>query len=366
MRSALVIGGTGPTGPYIVNGLVARGFDVTVFHTGAHELAEVDHVPHRHGDVRSVEGVRSAIGADHFDVVVATYGRLRAVAEALVGRTGQLVAIGGVPAYRGYFDATRWDPPGLPVPSREDAPTSTEDDDGKSYRIARTEEILFALHPTACVFRYPYVYGPRQLVPREWLFVRRVLDRRPFVIVPDDGLTLIGHGYTDNLAHAVLLAVDHPEAAAGQVFNAIDEECLTIRQVAELIALELDHDWEIVSMPAQLATPAKPLMQANRTTHRVLDTAKLRQLLGYSDVVPAREAVRRAARWLVEHPPPPGGIEEQALEDPFDYAAEDTLVGWWKSILASAPTLSWVDREPGYGVAYGGPGSTYVRPDTRI
>ncbi len=31
----LVIGGTGPTGPHVVNGLIERGFTVTILHTGS-------------------------------------------------------------------------------------------------------------------------------------------------------------------------------------------------------------------------------------------------------------------------------------------------------------------------------------------
>ena len=34
----LVIGGTGPSGPLIVNGLVERGHSVTILHTGRHEF----------------------------------------------------------------------------------------------------------------------------------------------------------------------------------------------------------------------------------------------------------------------------------------------------------------------------------------
>jgi nucleoside-diphosphate-sugar epimerase len=49
----LVIGGTGPTGPYIVNGLVERGHRVTILHTGRHELDALppsEVVPHIHAD----------------------------------------------------------------------------------------------------------------------------------------------------------------------------------------------------------------------------------------------------------------------------------------------------------------------------
>ena len=149
------------------------------------------------------------------------------------------------------------------------------EDDEKGYRIARTEEVVFSHHPTAAHFRYPYVYGPYQLAPREWCVVRRVLDGRRRIVVADDGLTLHHHGYTENLAHALLLAVDQPDAAAGKVFNVGDEEVLTIRQVVEIIAAALGHELEIVSMPYDLAVPARPLLAQPLPTHRVLDLTRL-------------------------------------------------------------------------------------------
>lgn len=364
-RSALLIGGTGPTGPAIAAGLEARGYDLTILHSGRHEVREVARFRHVHGDVFSEEGLRTALGEGTFDVVIASYGRLRSVAEVLKGRAGHLLSIGGAPVYHGFFEPAVYWPPGLPVPAREDAELATEDEDGKSYRISRTETLLFAAHPDATHFRYPYVYGPRQLAPREWCVVRRILDGRPFIILPDDGLTLIPFGYVENLAHAVLLAVDHPEASKGEVFNCGDDERLTIRQVVEIAADELNHHWEILSMPADLALPARPLMMNYCTTHRMVDTSKLRQLLGYRDVVPARHAVRLTARWLADNRPEPGGYEESALQDPFDYRAEDTLADWWRAAVADPPDLGYAEL-PGFGKSYAGPGTRRVRAGTRI
>ena len=118
-------------------------------------------------------------------------------------------------------------------------------------------------------------------------------------------------------------------------------------------------------MPANLARPAWPLLAGPTSHHRVYDTSKLRTLLGYRDVVPAREAVARTARWLAENPPDDGGEAERIIEDPFDYANEDRLITWWKSATADPPSLDWAFN-PGYGLAYAGPGTSYERPDTRI
>ena len=359
---ALVIGGTGPTGIHVVRGLVDRGYEVTIMHRGLHERAETPpQVVHLHHDPYDDDALGAVLGAANVDVVVAMYGRLRRTAELTAGRCGQFVSVGGVPAYRGWMNPWLDAPAGLPLPVAEDAPTvATPEEDEKGFRIVRTEEAVFAHHPDAAHFRYPYVYGPYQLVPREWSIVRRILDGRDHVVVADEGLTLHHHGYTENLAHAVLLAVDRPDAAAGKVFNTGDEEVLSVRQVVELVAEALAHPIEIVSMPYEIAIPARPLLTQPLPTHRVLDLTRVRHDLGYRDKVPARSALAHTARWLAEHPCEPGGMEETVLTDPFDYAAEDALIAAWRGALASMPAIAFA-VEPGYGLAYSGPGG---RPRT--
>jgi nucleoside-diphosphate-sugar epimerase len=361
-QRVLVVGGTGPTGIPLVGGLVDRGHDVAILHRGLHERDETPaSVEHVHADPYDEPALRAALESRTFDAVFAMYGRLRAVAEVLKGRVGQFVSVGGVPAYRGFMNPWLYEPHGLPVPIAEDAPTVREPaEDEKGYRIARTEKTLFALHPDAAHFRYPYVYGPYQLVPREWLVVRRVLDGRRRIVVADDGLTLHHHGYTENLAHALLLAFEQPDAAAGKIFNVGDEEVLSVRQVVEIVAGALDHEFEIVSMPYDLAVPARPLLAQPLPTHRVLDLTRLRGDLGYRDLVPARDALAHTAHWLAEHPLERGAQEERVLTDPFDYEAEDRLIDAWQNARASIPAIAF-EQEPMYGMAYSGPGG---RPRT--
>lgn len=361
----LVIGGTGPTGIPLVRDLVARGDHVTILHRGLHERddtpASVEHV---HADPYDDTSLRNALAGRTFDVTLAMYGRLRRIAEATAGITGRFVSVGGVPAYLGWMNPWTHDPPGLPVPVAEDAPTVDDPAlDEKGYRIARTEEVVFTHHPDAAHFRYPYVYGPHQLAPREWCVVRRVLDRRTRIVVADEGLTLHHHGYTENLAHALVLAVDRPGAAAGKVFNVGDEEVLSVRQVIEIVADALGHRFEIVSMPHDLALPARPMLAQPLPTHRVMDLTRLRVDLGYRDRVPARAALAHTARWLAEHPIAVGASEETVLTDPFDYDAEDRLIDAWVAARASVGlAVAAFVPEPGYGLAYSGPGG---RPRTK-
>jgi len=168
-------------------------------------------------------------------------------------------------------------------------------------------------------------------LPREWLFVRRVRDGRKRLVLPDGGLTLHSYGYVENVAHALLLAVDQPEASCGNIYNVADEQVLSLRQVAEIIGEALGHQWDIINMPYELAPCARPFVMQPLSTHRVQDVSRLRADLGYRDKVPPAQALALTARWLLAHPPAPGGAEEMVLQDPFDYAAEDRLIDAWAS-----------------------------------
>ena len=352
----LMIGGTGPSGIPIVERLVDHGHDVTILHRGEHERSETPpDLVHIHADPYDEASFRDALAASTWDVVVAMYGRLSMIAAATVGHCDHFVSVGGVPAYRGWTNARLHEPAGLPVPVAEES--ALVDDpalDEKGYRIVRTEQAVFAVHPNAAHFRYPYLYGPYQPAPREWTIVRRILDGRQRIAVADDGLTLHHHCYTVNCAAAVVAAVEHRARSAGTIFNIGDAEVLTVRQVIELCARELGAEIEIVSMPYELAVPAWPLLAQPSVTHRVLDLTRVHHQLGHRDAVPAREAVARTARWLAEHQPERGGLEEMVLTDPYDYAAEDALMDAWIAARASVSVPEFANP-PGFGLAYSGP-----------
>ena len=115
--TALVIGGTGPTGPYVVQGLLERGYHVTILHTGKHERAEIPpEVEHIHTDPFDIDATSIAMSDRTFDVAAVLYGRLRDLVVLLAGRVGKLVTVGGVPALKGYGDPYALTPPGMRIP----------------------------------------------------------------------------------------------------------------------------------------------------------------------------------------------------------------------------------------------------------
>ena len=327
--TALVIGGTGPTGPHIAEGLRERDYRVSVLNRGVHPYPFPDDVERIVGDPHFVEPMEQALGDRTFDVVIATYGRLRATSQVMRGRTGHFIAVGGCVGYRGFCDPSENVPAGLTLPVRETAPLAGPDDHQFERQVANAEAAMFDLHREGTLFRYPYVYGPRQVTPREWSLVRRVLDGRKAIVVIHGGMSLMSHIYSENAAHALLLAVDRREVAAGKVYNCADDDQMDQRQLIEIGARALGAEMELISIP-DIESAHRALIQPV-PYHYLGDTSLIRADLGYRDVVPAVEAIARTVRWYRDHPLEYGGEYEQRRKDVFDYEAEDRLIELYRA-----------------------------------
>jgi len=328
---ALVIGGTGPAGPLVIEGLMKRGYEVTILHRGVHEVAFPATVEHLHGEVHFLEPLKETIGRRTFDLVIGMYGRLRYVAEVIKDKTPRFIAMGGLP-YKAMVEGEKF-PGGVPLFIREDAPLFRDKGKNKfTYLITSSEEAVMEIHQEGCyaatILRVPMIYGPRQLAPREWSIIRRILDGRKYLIIPDGGLKLERRGYTENVAHAVLLVVDEPQASAGKIFNIGDETVLSLKHWVEIIANALNHEWELISLPFSMARPSRPY--AGRAFHWVTDIEKIKTEIGYRDLVSPHEGLKKTVKWYMENQPRRGGEEERQLGDPFDYATEDALIQDYK------------------------------------
>ncbi|MFI6348604.1 NAD-dependent epimerase/dehydratase family protein [Streptomyces sp. NPDC050560] len=341
---ALVIGGTGPTGPFIIEGLVARGYTPVILHRGTHEVDFARPFEHLHADPHFAEPVREALAGRTFDLVIASYGRLRLLLDPLADRTGRLITIGGTVYRRTEL-------------SRAADETAPRDLGHKLVaRVQETEEAILARHADGTFnvthLRYPNLYGPRQLAPREWSVVRRILDGRTTVPVMDGGLTLESRAYVENAAHAVLLAVDRPEAAAGRVYHVADEVTPTDGERVHAVARAMGAEIGLVSYPPEAGRPAhfwgggRNLESMGRpgpppTHHKLLDTTRIRTELGYRDPVGFEEAMARTVAYYRTHPLERGGDDEARIGDPFDYEAEDRFMRELSRFTARTGSLTF-------------------------
>ncbi|EFC79716.1 hypothetical protein [Parafrankia sp. EUN1f] len=331
----LVVGGTGPTGPHVVRGLLGRGDEVTIFHRGTHEPPELAEVEHVHGDPHFRESIDDALGGRLFDAVVAMYGRLKHLAPALAGRCGQFVAVGGVPVYQGFFPHPSQ--LALPVPVTEDHPVVRDGSAATalafSSRLAQAEAAVLAAHAGATILRFPTLFGPNNARPAEWSVVRRVRDGRPFMILPDGGGQLQSRCAAANAAAFVLAVVNAPDAAAGQVYNAGEATSWSLHDWAATIARLMGGDLELVGLPREIAVEATTTLlplAGTTATHVVVSTEKARRELGYTPVVDPVDALAELVDWYAERPDFDPAASP-SFTDRFDYRTEDALLAEYRT-----------------------------------
>ena len=346
----LIIGGTGPTGPFIAKGLLGRGHDVTILNRGSHDTNEIpDDVERIIGDPHFEETLRGALIGRKFDLIIASYGRLRMIAEIAGDYTDRLISIGGSPGYRGMQYPDALFPSGLRVAVPEDSPQVMSEDEFKfGYLIKISEDAVMEGHKIgnyrATHLRYPMIYGPRQPIPCEWWVVKRLLDKRDLIVLPDAGLTIITRGYAENMAEAILLVVDQGERASGKIYNCGDDHQLTMAQWVQVIAKAMNSDLEIISIPVQYATPSRDMMIGRKhSNHLHYDTYAIRSDLGYKDKVPVIEAFNRTVEWYLENPPALNKATESDLTQ--HYKDEDQLAKVNLEIIKKFDSLSLANVE---------------------
>lgn len=352
-RTALLVGGTAATGRAIIAELQAQGYAVTVYNRGRfnHTLA-MPGLRFLVGDPHFAETIRADLAGQTWDVVVASYGRTRLLAQALARRTGHFVAISGTPVCQ----------LGLGTPLSEDGPTADATTGPANMaaivpRIAETERQILALGATgafaATIVRYPYVYGPHSLVPVEWHVIQRVRDGRRRWPLAGRGLHITGRCAAPNAAALVGAVLRQPDAAAGRIFHAGDTRQYTQREWVALIAGIMGHTFEFVDIPAAVAplgSSALPMageflfsqnpgaIASGWLDHNAALPVLAERLLGYRQPAEPKDWLARTVEyWLANPYALPEGDTAPLGRADFDYAAEDALLAWWDATLARAP-----------------------------
>jgi len=325
----LIIGGTRFVGRAIVEELLHRGHDITIYHRGQHEAEFSGPVHHVHGDRRDTPRFQADLARlapeAVVDVIPMHAGDSQAVVEALRGRIARSVHISSGDVYA----------PRQRIPIPEDAPLNPVGpaelrlhDQVLPYSKVAVEAVIGEAQAAgdfpATVLRLPAVYGPRDPLAREWFLVKRVLDGRPRIVLPDGGQGLFHRGYVDEVARAAALALESPEAI-GRTYNVGHAQVLTVWGLAELVAQVMGHEWEILAVPAGQLPPTNPFATPSPI---VYDLRRIERELGYREAVSLEEGMRRTVEWLVAHPPTPEtwGLARYMEDDAFDYAAEDAAL----------------------------------------
>ncbi len=330
----ILVGGTGFLGPYVAAELLRMGHRVTVFHRGDHEPALPFGVEHVHSPLaaRPVMRFPPELTSLACDVVVAMHAvgekDARALADAFRGIARRVVALSSGDVYRAYgiLRGTEERPPD-PTPLTEDAPLRSKlypyrggrpgPYDPETYeKILVEREIARHADLPATVLRLPVVFGPGDDQHRFFATVKRMDDGRPALLLEERmAAWRWTHGYVENVARAIALAVDR-EKAAGRIYNVGEAATPTVAERVAEIGKACGWQGRVVALPAAKLPPglALPLRFEQSIEY---DTARMRRELGYAEPVSEEEGLLRAIAWERDHPP--------AAVDPaqFDYEAED-------------------------------------------
>lgn len=340
MKRAVVLGGTGAIGWAVTRRLTVAGWEVTVtgrdpgrvptgFPTSSASFLASD----RHDRL-----ALATVLAGGADLLVDCVCYTAEDAAALIPLLADVTSAVMISSKAVYVDdqgrhSNSESPPLFARPIAEDQPTLRPN--GAAYnsrdgygpnKVAAEETLLGCGHPVT-VLRASKVHGACSRQPREWHFVKRVLDRRPAVLLARGGRGADHPSAALNLAALIQTVAEQP---GRRVLNAADPDCPDGRRIAQVIAARLGHRWQEVALDDG-APEGLGWHPWDRFPPVVLDTGAARRL-GYIPCGDYATTVADEIDWLVSRAAgedPDRSFAALVYEygpAPDDYAAEDSYL----------------------------------------
>src|SRR5919204_271056 len=204
------VGGTGDVGRAVARALLDDGWDVTLAGKQSPAPPGLEQLPLLHLD-RDQDG--ALVPANGFDLVVDVVPfEVRHAEQLLELDVGALVAISSASVYaddrgRTLDEADAPDAfPEFDGPIAETQPTVEPGEATYSTKKVAVElRLLENGRIPATIVRPCAIYGPGDRMAREWFFVKRALDRRPYVVLTMRGANLFHTTASTNIGELVRL-----------------------------------------------------------------------------------------------------------------------------------------------------------------
>jgi nucleoside-diphosphate-sugar epimerase len=331
VNHAIVLGGNGVLGRAIALRLAAAGWTVDVTGRDPSRFpAELDRagVSFHRSERRDANDLADVI-ADGADLLVDAVCYTGADARMLLPHQGAIRSTVMLSSKAVYVDshgnhvnsevAPRFDDP-----VSEGGPTMLPGDgaydsrEGYGANKVAAERVLLDSGWPVTVIRASKVHGAGAANPREWMFVKRVLDGRRAVLLAHRGR---GGDHTTAAVNAAALVETVAAHPGSRILNSADPDAPTGLDIARTIAGHLGHDWEEILLPDD-ADPALGAHPWDFVPPIVLDTRASLEL-GYRPVGTYAETIGAELEWLLA-----GDLHRPGASDPHfarwtDYAAED-------------------------------------------
>jgi nucleoside-diphosphate-sugar epimerase len=337
-RRAFILGGTGQIGRAIARDLIDHDWDVMIGHRGAHPLpldlvvrgAAAVHLDR--DEPRALE-VHLSQGVDALIDVIAYTERHADQLLAVEENIGHFIVVSSASVYcdergRTLDEAERNGFPDLPEPIPETQKTVEPGDATYSTRKAALERrLLEKSHRPVTILRPCAIYGLGSLFPREFWFVKRMLDRREAIPLAYRGASRFHTASVANIAALARVALEVPQS---RVLNIADPIAPSVLQIGTLIARHLGYDGRFVEVDDQVFPPSIGRTPWSIPRPFVVDCGAA-LALGYQPATTYGEAISMMCDWLVEVAGAGDWHESfpflaQNEHQFFDYAAEDAYL----------------------------------------
>src|SRR5580765_7650399 len=339
----VLIGGSGFIGPFTAKALQRAGHNLTIFHRG--NTSAPQGTEEILGDRQFLQDHQPEFRRQKFDVVVdfvLSSGRqAQQLMDTFRGIAGHVIALSSMDVYRAIGVFYGFETGGLQeLPLTEDSDLRTSRNVysaealkkvqsvygwiGDEYdKIPVEQAVLSDPKLPGTVLRLPMIYGPGDPLHRFHPVLKRIDDRRKQIIFADDvALLRTPRGYVEDVAAAVALAAVSPESA-GRIYNVCETESFGELDWARKIATATGWTGEFVVLPHD-RTPKHLHWPGNTAQHLVATPERIRQELGYRELLPREEAIRRTIAWERANPPATPLTQ-------FDYQAEDEALAQFKA-----------------------------------
>lgn len=124
-------------------------------------------------------------------------------------------------------------------------------------------------------------------------------------VLPERGMGLLQHVHAADVAGLHAAALEQPDRSAGEAFNAVAVESMTLRGYADLVATEYGQPLDLELLPwadfvARVGerTAAVTADHIDRSPHASM--AKAERVLGFRPAYSGWDAVREAIGWLID------------------------------------------------------------------
>ncbi|RKZ27924.1 hypothetical protein DRQ26_02195 [bacterium] len=320
MKKVLITGATGFVGSSVVSALFRKNYKVEII---ARETSRLDHLPaeisvHRCSLLEPYKIAEKLADIDYF-VHIAGLTKARRK-EDFYKINGEAVKIWLDALLRYSTKLKKFVLISSQAAARPSDIPITEDDEpapltdyGKSKLLGEKYAREFFKKIPITIIRPPAVYGPRD---RDIFFYFRLASKGilPLVGNPERKFSAI---YVEDLACAIILAMEHPDAV-GETFFATDGEIHTWRKFSDEVGNALAGKKIRIKLPAValwLAAAAdetisfmarKPALLSFQKVKELLapwaaDGTKIQKKLGFSPKFDLKTGIRKTALWYREN-----------------------------------------------------------------